>query len=336
MRIAVVNVPLRVPGDPTRWITVPPQGYGGIQWVVSHLVDGLLALGHEVHLLGAPGSHAGHPDLRVVDAAEPAEMRRWLRGNRVDIVHDHSNGRITPRDLPPGAAYCSTHHLTGAPEIGLNCVYVSGAQRAAARAGAAAPVIRLPVNPDRYRFRRDKKDYLLFLGRISAHKGALEAAAFARAAGVPAVLAGPAWEEEYATAIRRNSPGAELVGEVGGAERVELISDAAAVLVLSQPVTGPWGDLWCEPGATVVSEAAVSGTPVIATANGCLPEIVPGVGTLVPYGERFEPGYAESRLAALPSADRVRRRALARWDHVGVARRYTEVYRRIRDGESWS
>ncbi|MGH3897824.1 MAG: glycosyltransferase [Pseudonocardiaceae bacterium] len=333
MRVAVVNVPLRVPGDPGRWITVPPQGYGGIQRVVCHLVDGLLALGHEVFLLGAPGSPATHPALHVVDAAEPAEMRRWLGSSRVDVVHDHSNGLVRPEDVRAGTAYCSTHHLTGAPAVRLNCVFVSGAQRNAAK-DEAAPVIRLPVNPERYRFRSDKQSYLLFLGRISAHKGALEAAAFARAAGMAVKLAGPAWEEEYVAAIRERAPDAELVGEVGGAERLELISQATAVLVLSQSVAGPWGDLWCEPGATVVSEAAVSGTPVIATANGCLSEIVPGVGALVPYGEAFDPGYAAARVAALPSADRVRRRALARWDYVGIAGQYVSIYQRIREGQS--
>jgi len=329
VRIAVVSVPLRVPGDPARWITVPPQGYGGIQWVVANLVDGLLALGHEVFLLGAPGSPGDHPALHVVDAAEPAELRRWLARAPVDVVHDHSNGLVHPDHLPPGVGWCGTHHLTGRPAVARGCVYLSAAQRTAAD-GGDAPVIRLPVNPARYRFRRDKEGFLLFLGRVSAHKGALEAALLARAVGMPVRLAGPAWEPEYVAEIRALAPDAELLGEVGGQRRRDLIAAASAVVALSQPVTGPWGHRWCEPGATVVSEAVVSGTPVIATPNGCLAEIVPGVGTLVPYGREFDPDATAARIAALPSAERVRRRALARWDHVGIAARYAALYEGIR------
>jgi glycosyltransferase involved in cell wall biosynthesis len=41
MRIAVVAPP---------WYPVPPSGYGGIEWVVSLLADGLTERGHEVTL----------------------------------------------------------------------------------------------------------------------------------------------------------------------------------------------------------------------------------------------------------------------------------------------
>jgi|Tabmets5t2r1_1033131.scaffolds.fasta_scaffold11969_3 glycosyltransferase involved in cell wall biosynthesis len=332
MHVAVVNVPLRVSGDPHTWITVPPQGYGGIQWVVAQLVDGLLDLGHQVSLLGAPGSPNGRPGLTVIEAAEPADMQAWLSRARVDMVHDHSNGRVTRIGL--AAPLVSTHHLTDTPADPVNCVYLSAAQRAAA--GATGPVVRLPVNPRRYRLARRKRDYLLFLGRVSAHKGAYEAAAFAHAAGRRLVLAGPSWEREYLDRITRDfGTVVDVVGEVGGTHRLTLIAEAAAVLVLSQTVPGPWGDVWCEPGATVVSEAAASGTPVVATANGCLAEIIPPVGTLVPYGSRFDPRYAADVLAGLPGPKEVRRAALARWHHRRIARRYVDIYRRAIDGDRW-
>src|SRR5262249_45697667 len=147
---------------------------------------------------------------------------------------------------------------------------------------ATAPVIRLPVNPQRYLFTDKKQDYLLFLGRVSRHKGVKEAATFAAAAGLPLRVAGPSWEPDYLAEVTARHPDTvEYVGDVGGHRRLELIAGARAALVMSQPVPGPFGDLWSEPGATVVSEAAVSGTPIISTANGCLPEIVPGVGVIL-------------------------------------------------------
>jgi Glycosyl transferases group 1 len=332
VRVAVVNVPLRVPDDPATWITVPPQGYGGIQWVVAQLIDGLLELGHQVCLLGAPGSPADRPGLEVVDAAEPDQMHDWLATRPVDVVHDHSNGQVVRAGL--AAPLVSTHHLTGVPADPVNCVYLSRAQRAGA--GAAGPVVRLPVNPKRYRFTRDKGDYLLFLGRISAHKGAYEAAAFAHAAGRRLVLAGPSWEPEYLRRIVADfGDTVELAGEVGGPRRCALIAEASAVLVLSQLVPGPWGGMWSEPGATVVSEAAASGTPVIATRNGCLAEIVPPVGALVPYGSRFTPRYAAAVLAGLPGPDEVHRYAVDRWHHRTIAGRYQRIYERARSGARW-
>lgn len=112
-----------------------------------------------------------------------------------------------------------------------------------------------------------------------------EAAAFATAAGLPLRVAGPAWEKGYFDALVTDFPHTvEYVGEVGGRERARLIACAQALLVLSHPVPGPFGDVWSEPGSTVVAEAAVSGTPVIASDNGCLPEIVPGVGVVLGPG----------------------------------------------------
>jgi hypothetical protein len=65
-----------------------------------------------------------------------------------------------------------------------------------------------------------KGDYLLFLGRISAWKGAYEASVLARFLGLPLLLAGPAWERDYVDLITTDYPGtATLVGEVGGERR---------------------------------------------------------------------------------------------------------------------
>ena len=51
MRIAVVAPP---------WYSVPPRGYGGIEWVVALLADGLTERGHQVTLFAPPG-HPGGP-----------------------------------------------------------------------------------------------------------------------------------------------------------------------------------------------------------------------------------------------------------------------------------
>ncbi|MFJ6696945.1 glycosyltransferase family 4 protein [Streptomyces sp. NPDC091272] len=338
LKVALVNIPLRVPGS-DKWITVPPQGYGGIQWVVANLMDGLLELGHEVFLLGAPGSLAGRPGLTVVPVGEPQEIQQWLRTSDVDVVHDHSGGVIGPAGLPPATAFLSSHHFTTRAVNPVGCTYSSRAQRAHCGGGDDAPVIPIPVDPARYRPAGGgvaKEDFLLFLGRVSPHKGALEAAAFAHACGVRLVLGGPVWEPEYFEEItRRYGSVVEPIGEVGGERRLGLLASARAVLVMSQPVTGPWGGVWCEPGATVVSEAAASGTPVVGTGNGCLAEIVPSVGRIVDYGTGFAPDAARGTLEELPAPDEVRSAAERLWGHVSIAGRYVEQYRRLLSGVTW-
>ena len=48
MRIAIIS-PV--------WFAVPPSGYGGIEWIVSLLADGLVDAGHDVTLFASGDSH---------------------------------------------------------------------------------------------------------------------------------------------------------------------------------------------------------------------------------------------------------------------------------------
>ncbi|MDX3224513.1 glycosyltransferase [Streptomyces sp. ME19-01-6] len=333
MKVAMVVPPYRYGADPRQWITVPPQGYGGIQWVVATLMDGLLEAGCEILLLGAPGSPV-QEGVTVSDAVETVDIHTAIEEFGPDVVHDHSNTAALPSgELRPSV---STYHLNGVPERQTNGIYLSYAQRAAA-GSVSAPVIRLPVNPSRYPIQEAKDDYLLFLGRVSAHKGVRESAAFAHAAGLPLTVAGPAWEKDYLKALLADfQRTVRYVGEVGGSARTRLIARARAQLVLSQPWGGPFGGRWIEPGATVVSEAAASGTPVIASDNGCLPEIVPGVGTVLPVGQEITPEDAKRVIASLPTPQAVRETALDRWGHHTIARQYLAVYKRAVSGEVWT
>ncbi len=336
LRVAVVNPPFPSPTRPGSWITVPPEGYGGIQWVVSNLIDGLLALGHEIFLLGAPDSTSSHPCLTIVPGVTPIEMRRWVRSEAVDVIHDHTNGIVRPEDARPDSAFLSTNHQNARPQYAQNCVYLSAAQRASAQATTAAPIVPIPVNISRYMIVEKKSDFLLFLGRVSIHKGTVEAAAFARAAGLPLVIAGPSWEPDYRAQIEAmSSVSAEFLGEVGGRQRLDVLARARAILVLSQALVSPWGGIWCEPGATVVSEAAASGTPVFATPNGCLAEIVPPVGHLVPYGADFDATVVREWLTTAPRPTMLRAEAEARWGHVKIAAEYVELYHARMKGECW-
>ena len=336
MRVIVLNIPFKawIEGDEI-WITVPPQGYGGIQWMVATHIEGLLDLGHDVTLLGAPGSPRVPNQMRVISITDRDEVFAWLSSNDYDIVHDFSNGKIFSPEWLNGKPWISTHHFTGQPVNRENTVYVSDSQ-ASLCGSEVRKRIRIPVNLNRYRLVERKDDYLLYLGRVSAWKGVYESAEFASAIGMRLLVAGPVWEQEYSRKIIESfGDYVEFLGETGGEGRIRLIENASALMCLSQYVMGPWGDIWSEPGATVVSEAAASGTPVIGSENGCLPEIVPPVGAVVPYGVEITDEAAKTIFGSLPCPYEVRGYAETHWDHIKIAKEYEATYQSALSGSKW-
>src|SRR6187200_1272651 len=83
------------------WFAVPPTGYGGIEWVVSLLADGLADAGHDVTLFASGDSHT-KAKLAYVHAVAPSEwigrsfweLRHVLhcfeQAGDFDVIHDHS------------------------------------------------------------------------------------------------------------------------------------------------------------------------------------------------------------------------------------------------------
>src|SRR5207249_10761452 len=93
MRIAQVSPP---------WLAVPPKGYGGIEWVVALLADGLAERGHDVTLF-ATGDSTTQARLDFVFETAPGSkqindpaldtihtMYSCLDPERFDVIHAHS------------------------------------------------------------------------------------------------------------------------------------------------------------------------------------------------------------------------------------------------------
>lgn len=336
----MINIPFKAPwlGE-NKWITVPPQNYGGIQWIVKNLMDGMLELGHSVTLLGAPGSPETHPKLTVLPHGEIKDIEKWLEENegKYDIVHDHTcRGEEFNENFSQfNWKVINSHYLSSVPLRKKNIVAASQAH--AKDIGMPnVPFIRHPVNPNNYVFTENKSNYLLFLGRVSDWKGAYEAASFAEKAGLKLVIAGPVWEKEYFEAIMsRYKKTVRYVGEVGGEKRLELLSRSKAILVFSNSVTGPAGRTWVEPGSTVVSEAAACGTPVISSSNGCLSEIVPRVGKVIDDLEVVTQEEARGIIQNLPLPSDVYRNGLEDWDYLKISEQYLQLYEKVLHGHTW-
>ena len=93
--------PLRIAVISPVWFPVPPTGYGGIEWIVSLLADGLVDAGHDVTLF-ASGDSQTKAKLASVYAQAPSAMigntlpelhhclACYERADEFDVIHDHS------------------------------------------------------------------------------------------------------------------------------------------------------------------------------------------------------------------------------------------------------
>ena len=342
MRIAVIAPP---------WYTIPPSGYGGIEWVVSLLADGLTDRGHEVTLFAPPGSETDARLVAPLRAVPPEELigDPWYEashvisvydhGDEFDILHDHTG----PAGVSIGAmSDCPTVHTLHGPFTEQTTmlyrriarqhwfVAISESQRSMGPSNMRwAGVIYNGIPIDRYPFREDKDDFLFFLGRADEEKAPHLAIEAARRAGRRLVLCVTTKNE------RERSYWAEMVepllsddievrGECDQDQKAELLGRAAALLFPIQ---------WPEPFGLVMTEAMACGTPVIAWRNGSVPEVVADgetgfivdsvdemaaavdrVGELDPHVMRARVKELFSAEAMVAGYERVYQRVLARGD----------------------
>lgn len=280
------------------WIAVPPEGYGGIEWVVSLLTEELVARGHDVTLF-ATGDSRTKAELRFVFERGPVELMHQalpyshhigeaLRhvaaegaaGRPYDVIHDHcawltlAFGPLTGVPIVHtlhGAALASEHAFFSAMRSRATFVAISEFQTRSFTSISPRDVVPNPVDVDSYPFRAQKDGYLLSLGRIARDKAQGLAIEIARRAGMPLRMAGkvdPGDDRAYfEEAVLPHIDGQDVIfeGEVTDERKRELFAGANALLFPIQ---------WEEPFGLVMIEAMACGTPVIATPRGAVPEVV--------------------------------------------------------------
>lgn len=335
------------------WFELPPSGYGGIEAMCADLVDRLVARGHEVALVGVGrnGTAAGeffatsdvpradHLGQALPELVHALSLLDVLSELDVDVVHDHTMAGpllARGRDVPTVVtAHRSVTGETGRYYRGLgdsvNLVAISHAQRAAAADLNWVGTVHNAVDVERFPFRREKEDFALFLGRVSPDKGIAQAIAAAAEAGLPLRIAAKcreAEEHEYFRDVVEPllGGGAEWLGEVDGATKLELLAAARCLLFPIQ---------WDEPFGMVMVEAMACGTPVVALRRGSVREVVAPGETGFTCDDHAGLVAALRRVGEL-SPDRCRAEAERRFDVRSMATRYEHVYQAVTAAPSFA
>jgi glycosyltransferase involved in cell wall biosynthesis len=310
---------------------VPPRDYGGTERMVDWLCKGLAELGHEVTLLAPPGSVPA-PGVRLREIRPEAGFVEQVRAalpHGVDLLHTHvpfsseDEARI-------GVRLVTTIHGNGKPGewFSPGAVFVSANH---ARRHGRTEFVHNCIDPAEFHSTSQahiRRNGLMFLSKTNwSVKNLRGAASVARRAGVSLQVAGGTrpWSVRLECALR---PSWKWWGPVSGRSKADLLVSGRAMIF---PI------LWEEPFGIVVAEALCSGTPVLATPRGSLPELIDDrVGRLIPWEDQDQ---WISTVQSLESGalrfdpEVCRALALERFHYLKMAEAYVRLYEKRIRGE---
>lgn len=293
---------------------LPVRGYGGTQRIAAALVQGLAELGHRVTLIAPPGTAMAEASLVAVPKEtlrDPDVDLGAYAPPDADIVHAHFPVSRVPARGGEAWPFLQTLYGNMGPldPLAPNTVFLS---RNHAQRHGGESFVYAGLDPSAFTFRAEKEAYDLFIGRLHSVKGYRWAIEGAKRTGRTLILAG-GWRPTLRRHIR-------YVGEVDGARKRELLAGARCVWMPA---------LWDEPFGLTLIEPLFSGTPVLGTRRGSLPEILtPAVGALCDtLEEMIEASHAIH--TRVPEACRAH--AEQYFSHRRMAEEYLRVYRVLID-----
>lgn len=332
--------------------SVPPRLYGGTERVVAHLCDALVEAGHEVTLFAAADANTRatlapmrDQAIRLDDSAfksGTANLAAHLgmmhevrsRAGEFDLLHFHVDllhfpffedladrtlttlhGRLDHKDMAPAYKRWSRYPLAS----------ISNHQRRPLPLARWLGTVYHGLPLDLYPFvAAPAGGYLAFLGRISPEKRADRAIEIARRAGLPLKIAAKvddADRDYFHETIEPllDAPGVEFLGEVGEAQKAELLGNALALLF---PID------WPEPFGLVMIEAMACGTPVIGWNCGSVPEVL-DEGVTGAVVDSIDAAVAAVEDVRAFDRERVRTVFERRFSAAAMAHDYLDLYARL-------
>jgi len=343
------------------------MGYGPSEQVAYNLAEALVDLGHDVTVFAAAGTASratvvescphglaawpepeknrplrfdpqtglleGPPDARVWEERHIAMCMERAADGAFDVVHSHLHvhalvySRLIPCPLVStlhGAAWIRSAHPIFLDYREQPFVSISDAERQMLPELNYVSTVHNGIRIDDFPFNQRKEEYLLFAGRLSPEKGPDKAIEVAKRSGRRLLIAGliePQYEGFFESRIKPHLDGRQIeyLGLLSQAKLAPIYRKAAGVLFLIN---------WCEPFGLVAVEAQASGTPLIATRHGALPEIILEGETGFVVDTIDDAVNAVDKLADIDPAA-CRRNAESRFSAASMARGYVDVYRTL-------
>lgn len=275
------------------WLEVPPQAYGGTEYIISLLTEELIRKGHEVTLFATADSKTKAnlipiwPKGLFKDAGTSHHFAVFgllynellERQDEFDIIHDHCGYYTCPFSKFLRPPIISTLHGSFTEEKTIlykkfpNVKYVA-ISKDQKKSGPGVNIVKTIYNGipiEKYDFNLKPQDYLLWISNITPDKGLAEAIEIAKTAGEKLIISGPIFSEnadyfEYRIKPLIDGKQIKFVGIADFEKKVELFRNAKAFLFPIFKRQEPFG--------LVVIEAMACGTPVIAAKSGSMPELV--------------------------------------------------------------
>ncbi len=284
---------------------LPAEKYGGTERVIYWNSRALSKLGHKVYLIAPRGTN--------VDGVEVIEYDGKLGNNlRIPANAQVAHVQYTP-DFEINIPYLITIHGNKKRDEKFlpNTVFVS---KNHALRHNSVHYVHNGLDVTEYVYNENKDDYFLFLSKVSRkEKGIDTAKKLARRMGINLKIAGG-----RGFSFSKNI---KYYGEVGGSVKADLIAGAKALLF---PID------WEEPFGLVLIEALVSGTPVIATPRGAVPEIItPETGFICRNAIEMEK--AIDNINTIKPSN-CRKRVLENFTDEIMAQNYLKYYNKIISG----
>jgi len=291
----MIDIDTKIAVISTTCLEVPPSGYGGLELMVYNLCYELGQRGYDVTCIAPRGTEIENVD--TIETTPPTDSTNCFRKepeafriyadrlSEFDLVIDHSWQKLSyyrKREYPVEMAdteivgvWHGSPSFVAKPIERPNFVSVS---KAAAKAwtdhlGFEVRHVYNGIDLSKYPLQEENSDYLMTLNRIMPEKGIIECIDIAERLGVPFKIVGEdlfVENVEYVLEVMRRcgqSQYAEYVGQVDQDEKVELLGNARALVLLPQR---PYKEVF---GLAAV-EGMATGTPVLATDNVGLGEVI--------------------------------------------------------------
>lgn len=335
----------------TPFLTVPPKNYGGLERIVADSAYCMAKDGHQVTVFCPNGSQV--EGCEMVYFGEPMDSVHcnWLDEERkvINIVADRilSNGfqivhghnwfgfEYALKVRKPELKACHTHHggldtnWWTKPPFNLNMISISNwMQSVYSNQGITSRVVYNGIPIEEYPFQEKKGDRLLFVGRLDSFKQPHIAIEVAKKTGLGLDIAGGSFVQDvaYMESIKQACDGKQikLYLDADMKTKVPLYQDAKAVIFPSK---------MGEPFGLITPESNACGTPVIASRDGAIPEVLQdGVSGFICND-------VDQMVEAVKKIDTIKpqdcRKNAERFSRENMAKNYIEFYTGILKGSEW-